>query len=625
MTNPNIVLGICSERNAAAALMIDDRIVGMIQEERLTKRKNQIGFPKRAIDRLVATHLDGAPDRIDRVAYASKISDPYYCALDHYAEFSVVDHVREMHELWYPHFYGDRPNDGAYWQDKVRRGDSPGQDHNYDLSFLTDMAYGAAIDHFNTTVRPQTVRDHYGYDGEIEIIDHHECHAYYALYGAPLTDRQRQDALVLTADSWGDDRNWSASVVAADGSLRQVGSGDDHKVARLYKFATLILGMKPNEHEYKVMGLASYSRSTTHIEAAERIFFEALDFRDGTFVSDRPLTDSYFDLKDRLEGHRFDNVAAALQNWSTVLTRNWVQHWLKETGKRVLCFSGGLSMNIKTNGDLVDLPELDWLSVPASGGDETLCAGACYRDRVNNGPSAPTPLAHVYLGDEVASFDDDWTARLDGTGAVLGDFAVRDSVDAAAAARLLAADCVLARCVGVAEFGARSLGNRSILANPSNPDNVKLINDAIKNRDFWMPFTPSILAEHTDRYLENPKGLDSPFMTIGFASRPDHRKELVGGLHFADYSARPQFVDKATNPDYWALIEAFRTLTGIPAVVNTSLNLHGEPMNYTIADAARTLALSELDFLLLPGDRLLFKRRAEARLDEILARSEAAD
>lgn len=625
MPDKKIVLGICSERNAAAALMIDGEITGMIQEERLTKRKNQIGFPKRAIDRLVATQLDGDFDRIGRVAYATTISDPYYCALDHYAEYSVLDHVNEMHKVWYPHFYGDKPNDGSHWQDMVRRGESLGQDHNYDFGFLDGMAYTAAIDHFNETVRPNTVRGHYGYTGDIEMVDHHECHAYYALYGAPLDEEMRRDALVLTADSWGDERNWSASVVAPDGSLSEVASGDDHKVARLYKFATLILGMKPNEHEYKVMGLASYSRSTPHIEAAEKVFFEALDFRDGAFVSDRPLIDSYFDLKDRLEGHRFDNVAAALQNWSTVLTRNWARHWLRETGKRVLCFSGGLSMNIKTNGDLVAMPELDWLSVPASGGDETLCAGACYRDRVLNESAVPTPLRHVYLGDDAATFDDDWTVRLDGTGMTPDDFDIRDGVDAATAARLLAADCILARCSGVSEFGARSLGNRSILANPSNPDNVKLINDAIKNRDFWMPFTPSIQKEHADRYLDNPKRLDSPFMTIGFESKPDHRAEISGALHFADFSARPQFVDRETNPEYWELIDAFRRITGIPALLNTSLNLHGEPMNYTVADAAWTVALSELDFLLLPGSRLLLKKRSADRLDSVLAGTEAAD
>lgn len=623
MTNPFVVLGICSERNAAAALMIDGRVVGMVQEERLTKRKNQIGFPKGAIDRLIDTHLDGDATRIESVQYASLNSDPFYCALDHYAEFDVLDHVREMHELWHPHFYGDRPDDGSYWQEKVCAGTHRNPEHNYDLGFLETMPYADALDHFNRVERPETVRRHYGFDGPIDIVDHHECHAYYALYGAPLSEAQRRDALVLTADSWGDGKNWSASVVEDDGTLRRIAVGDDNKIARIYKFTTLILGMKPNEHEYKVMGLSPFSRSRRHVAAAERVFFEAVDFRDGAFVTDRPLTDSYFDLKDRLEGHRFDNIAAALQNWASALTCAWAGHWLRETGKRVLCFSGGLSMNIKTNGELAALPEATWLSIPASGGDETLCAGACFRHRTLTGGSdhQATPLAHVYLGDDAEAFDADWRARLDGTDMAPEEFAVREAVDSHVAARLLAADCIIARCVGPAEFGARALGNRSILANPSNPDNVKIINDAIKSRDFWMPFTPSILSEYADEYLENPKGLVSPFMTIGFESRPERRQDIAGGLHFADYSARPQFVDRATNSDYWTLIDAFREITGIAAVMNTSLNLHGEPMNYTVADAARTVAQSELDFLLMPGNRLLYKRRAAARLGDVLGAS----
>jgi carbamoyltransferase len=414
--------------------------------------------------------------------------------------------------------------------------------------------------------------------------------------------------------------NWSASVADAQGRLTPVAGGADHRVARIYKWTTLILGMKPNEHEYKVMGLSAYPRSGKYVSAAEKIFFEALDFRGGKFVADRPLIDSYFDLKNRLEGHRFDNIAAAVQNWATAVTTAWVRHWLRETGRRGVCFSGGLSMNIKTNGELLRMPEVAWMSVPASGGDESLCAGACFTLAAESG--AVHPITHVYLGEPPD--EGDWRTRLAEAGHSVDQFAVREGIDSKAAARLLAADLIVARCVGEAEFGARALGNRSILAHPSNLANVKLINDAIKNRDFWMPFTPSIQSEHAARYLDNPKGVVSPFMTIGFASNPEHRHEITGALHFADYSARPQFVDRRANPSYWQLIEEFRTLTGVPALLNTSLNLHGEPMNYSLADAARTVALSDLDFLLMPENRLLYKRRAAARLDAALSGSAAA-
>jgi carbamoyltransferase len=376
--------------------------------------------------------------------------------------------------------------------------------------------------------------------------------------------------------------------------------------------------MKPNEHEYKVMGLSSYSNSERHIKNAEAVFFDALDFRDGAFVSDKPLSDSYFDLRDRLEGHRFDNISAAVQNWSTELTRAWMQHWLQVTGCEGVCFSGGLSMNIKMNGLLLDIPELKWLSIPASGGDESLSAGACFAKQATSQKTI-VPLQHVYLGSE-PDFDD-WHIRLDDTDLSTNDFVVIDNVNATAVAFLLAADEIVARCVGHAEFGARSLGNRTILANPSNPENLKKINDTIKNRDFWMPFTPSILEEHTDRYIVNPKSVSSPYMTIGFSTKPAAWVEIPAALHPADKSARPQFVFRETNEDYWMIIECFRQATGIPAILNTSLNLHGDPMNYDICDAVRTLALSKLELLLVPGNRLICKKVAEPRIRTLLTQA----
>jgi carbamoyltransferase len=466
------------------------------------------------------------------------------------------------------------------------------------------------------------MKRHFGWEGETATVDHHTCHAYYAYYGSTLSEARRREALVLTADAWGEGRNWSAWLPCDDGSLENIGGGKEHAVARLYKFVTLILGMKPNEHEYKVMGLAPYSRSRRHIEATERVFFEALDFRGGQFVSDKPLKESYFDLKDRLEGHRFDNIAAALQNWTTRVTGAWAAHWLAKTGRRGVCFSGGLSMNIRANGEMLDRPEIGWLSVPASGGDESLCAGACFADRARRGEAAK-PIRHVYLGGTPKA--EEWGGRLGETKLSSRDFGVLERVSTREIAEMLAADFIIARCAGPAEFGARSLGNRSILANPANPENVKKINDAIKNRDFWMPFTPSILKEYAGELLENPKAVDSPFMTIGYRSRPAARTKIPGALHFADHSARPQFVDRETNPEYWALIDAFRERTVIPALLNTSLNLHGEPMNYSVADAARTVALSDLDFLVLPDNALLYKRSAFERLKSVIGRvAEAA-
>ena len=601
-----VTLGIAAEHNSSACLMIDGRIVGLIQEERLTKLKNQVAFPLRAIERLTDEHLDGDTGRIDRVVFGGTESDPYFAAIDRYSGVTIEDHIREMHKLWYPHFYEQKPNDASYWREMYVSGRQLNRDHNFDFGFLdSEVTWPDAIRHFCEVERPAAVRRHLGFEGAVENVDHHECHAYYAVYGAPVPDEDYSNTLVLTADAYGDGNNWSASIVEADGSIRRLACGNQQLIARIYKYCTLLLGMKPNEHEYKVMGLSAYSKSTRHIEPVEAVFFKALDFRDGEWVSDDPLPDSYFALRDRLEGHRFDNIAAGLQNWATELTKKWVRYWIRETGRTGVCFSGGLSMNIKSNGELLDLPELDWLNVPASGGDESLCAGACFA--LHAGQSEVVPMPHVYLGEAPQNASEDWSARLDETTMTVDDFTILEDIGPTEIAKLLAADWIVARCVGAAEFGARSLGNRTILANPANAASVKVINDAIKNRDFWMPFTPSILAEFAEDYIENPKSVTSPYMTLGYHSKVDVRDRIIGGLHSADYSARPQFVLKSTNPEFWEIIDAFRALTGIAALVNTSLNLHGEPMNYSLADAARTVALSDLSILSMPGARLLCK------------------
>jgi carbamoyltransferase len=612
------ILGIHCGHNSAASLMIGDAIVGALQEERFSKRKNQVAFPARAIRRLLDVHLGGEASRIDRVVFATRDVDPTGLAVARYSDFEVEDHIKENREYWRGVFYDGWPNDGGYWVDMFKRGERLNRDHNVDVDALMVKPLPDAIRYLSEVERPAAMKRLFGWEGAFDIADHHSCHAYYAFYGAPIARERWLETLILTADSWGDGCNWSAWNVEGDGRLSRIDGGADHGVARVYRFVTLILGMKPNEHEYKVMGLSSYSKSARHVAAAERVFFELLDFRDGRFVRDRPLKDGYFDLKDRLEGHRFDNIAAALQNWATAVTGAWIRHWLRATGKRYLCFSGGLSMNIKMNGEFARMPELNGLSVPASGGDETTPIGACFMSRKLSGGNVK-PLAHVYLGGtDRSDAEDDWQEGFRRAGQPTAGCAIRGGIDAAAAAKLLAAGHVVARCAGPMEFGARALGNRSILADPSNPDNVKRINDAIKNRDFWMPFTPSILAEKADFYLVIPKGITSPHMTIGYESTPRARKEIIAALHPGDFSARPQFVDRATNPEYWDLITAFERLTGIAALLNTSLNLHGDPMNATVADAARTLALSSLDFLWLSGGRLLYKKSAGAELARIL-------
>ena len=155
--------------------------------------------------------------------------------------------------------------------------------------------------------------------------------------------------------------------------------------------------------------------------------------------------------------------------------------------------------------------------------------------------------------------------------------------------------------MGRSEFGARALGNRSILGDPRRLDVVKIINEKVKSRDFWMPFSPSIMEEQSERYLINPKKLMSPYMTLAFETRREAATDLKATLHQADLTARPQIVSKDTNPDYHALISAFHRLTGVGGILNTSFNIHGEPIVQTPQEAFNVFSRTEPDALLLDG------------------------
>jgi len=565
---------------------------------------------------LVDFFLEGDMSKIDYVVYGGLISDPYYSCIDRYSKVEIYDVIKEMKELWYPIFYEGKKYDGLYWKKMFLKGENLNINHNYDFSFLREnLTIDQAVTHFSEVERSNVVKKYINNKKPV-CIDHHTCHAYYAAYGGLLTFPKLQDTLIVTADAWGDGKNWSVSVVKENGMLSEVASGNENTIARIYKFCTIILGMKPNEHEYKVMGLSGYSLSKKHINRVEKIFFEILDFSEENFVSKKPLIDNYFDLRDRLEGFRFDNIAAALQNWSSLVTIKWITYWLKRMDKKGIAFSGGLSMNIKANGDLLSEKDVQWLSVPPSGGDESLSAGACYALAVQK-ESKVESMINPYLGDEVILKSNNWASRLKETSMSENDFDIITNFDSSKVAKLLAKDEIIARCDGKAEFGARALGNRSILANPTNFGNIKKINDLIKNRDFWMPFTPSIMEEYANKYVINPKKVSSPYMTIGFESTLEARKEITACLHMADYSVRPQFVSKKLNEEYWMIINKFYNITGIPCLLNTSLNLHGEPMNYTLADCARTLALSSLNFLLMPNNNLLYKKTSFKILQNI--------
>lgn len=174
-------------------------------------------------------------------------------------------------------------------------------------------------------------------------------------------------------------------------------------------------------------------------------------------------------------------------------------------------------------------------------------------------------------------------------------------------AALLAAGHPVARCRGRLEFGARALGNRSILADPSQPDVVRTINQMVKKRDFWMPFAPLMLREKADQYLVNPKHFASPYMMLSFDTTPRH-EEFIAAVHNADLTARAQILESGQNDGLERLLKQYEANTGRSVLLNTSFNLHGSPVVCGPEDALGLFANSGLEYLALDGYLVVTKR-----------------
>ncbi|MBF0422926.1 MAG: carbamoyl transferase [Magnetococcales bacterium] len=591
-----IILGVNEGHNAGAALMVDGRLLAAISEDRPTRQTTRSGFPFQAIDECLA--LAGVAKRnIDRVALASTQLPPKYFWVPR-ESFSIRDFWREQNDYWKPRLYeGKHPSFLDVFRDRL----DPSR-FIYDPSLVHGEEDHAGM----LTARLQHHQHYFGLPPErITVHDHHTCHAWYAFMVHP--QRLEHDLLVFTADGAGDGVNGTVWSAARGQPLRELHRTNQCNIGRIYRYVTLLLGMKQFEHAFKTMGLAPYANPKYGREAYD-VFAETLQ-NDGLGFSYRiKPKDHFFHFKEKLEGMRFDGIAWGIQKRTEELLSQWVGHGIRKTGIGHVAFSGGVAMNIKANKVVWERDDVQSLFVPPGSGDESLAIGAACKETVDHAMvpaetiTACRPMTSPYLGPEfdAAAIE----RRLHRLGGLEG-CSVR-TVDHHHVANLLASGQVVGRFAGRAEFGQRALGNRSILADPRPREVVRTINEMIKQRDFWMPFASSVLAERLPDYVVNPKHLAADFMTLAFDSTPTGQRDMFGALHPYDLTSRPHVVHRHANPDYHALISAFAAITGVGAVLNTSFNLHGEPIVHTPEDAVSTFLRSGLDHLLL-GDLLVSK------------------
>jgi carbamoyltransferase len=568
-----VVLGVHDSNLSSACLLVDGRVVGAVAEERLTRRKGTGRFPELSIREVL--RMGGVDGRdVDIVALGMRSS-----AFD--TERAQISEYR--------------------WEAKLAGALS----EVLPLSLLAGEWLSRAYVGLMSPVRRWRLigeREGFFHDlgipvSRLRFYDHHGCHAAATYYNRPW----REDAVVFTCDGEGD--GYSGSVWTGSGvGLHRVGIVTPaHSLGSMYSRVTRCMGMIPWRDEHKVMGLAGY-RDRSAVTPAVRKIQEWVELRDLAFRNRTGRLGTAFLrwARRELAGVRFDEVAAGIQRLLEDTLSGWITRNLRHHQGQKVALGGGVFLNVKANKRIAELPQVTDVFVFPASADDSASVGAAilgYRDLcAERGVSFDyAPIRAPYLGPPAVGAPSELRQALQD----LPDAVSTPDDVAQRVAALLARGEIVARCAGRMELGPRALGNRSILAHPGRLEGVTELNRAVKLRDFWMPFAPTILAEDAPRYIVNPKRLSAPYMVLAFDSTADAMEEIAATLHQGDRTTRPQILERDANPGYYSVVEAFREATGIGAVLNTSFNLHGEPIVCGWRDALDTFARSGLRHLVI--------------------------
>jgi carbamoyltransferase len=558
------VLGITDGITCGAAAVRDGRILAAVNEERIVRKKMAYGFPSEAVREVL--HLAGWSAReVDRVAVAT--CDNYFSP-----------GARE----WNGWFDGRR--DGSLRSTIFDLASVLGG--GGDVPALKNLYFKARAPIFakRRTRIAELLRNEFDLAARPAFLNHHYAHAASAYYTSGF-----EDALVVTLDGGGDGAS-SQVYEVRDGNfhrLNEVSSYDS--LGNYYAYITAVCGFKAQKHEGKITGLAAYGQPR-YLDVLESL----ISYRDGHIrnVGHLLFRGALPAIKERLpRDWQREDLAASIQVHSEKIVMGYIRHWLQQTGLRDVAVAGGVFANVKINQRVHEIDEVRRVFVYPAMDDGGLAVGAALLLSHGSEAGAPGALAHVYLGPDYGDRDIEKALTA-------SDLRYRHSPNTEAEiARLLADGHVVARFNGAMEYGPRALGNRSILYTPTDPSVNEWLNKNLKRTEF-MPFAPSTLWEEAGRCYEGLEGGETParFMTITFQCTEWMRRQCPGVVHL-DGTARPQLVRQEDNASYYAVIDEFRRLTGLPTIINTSFNIHEEPIVRSPEDAIRAFQIGHLDYL----------------------------
>jgi carbamoyltransferase len=544
---------------SSACLVQDGKLVFAVAEERLSRKNKDGSFPVHAI-KAAFDFADITPAEVDHVAIGW--SKP---------------RVTFKHNL-----------------KMILKGDWPSSIQRCErtlMQFAKDVRHrGGAVDYARAFGPPRQ---------PVHFINHHQAHALssYLMSGF-------DEASVLVVDGRG----------AEEATTLWHAKGNDLRLLETYKYPdslgvfyagiTYMLGFAPFSDEWKVMGLASYGEPTYDLtplirSGDGRYHVEGWRFFGRKDEDDRRLAEVVGPRRRNEDlGPKHQNLARSAQKACEDAMVELLKRVTSLTSCRKLCLAGGVALNSKANGELLRSGLIDDIYIQPAAGDDGAAIGAAYGVYTRLGLPLPRkPSGHTLLG---PSFSNDAIEK------VLKVYKlpyIKDRDAPRRAAELLAQDRLVGWFQGRMEFGPRALGNRSILADPRRAENRDRVNDAVKFRENWRPFAPSVLADRAAEYFDD--FYPSPYMILTFWANKEKAHEIPAVVH-VDGSARVQSVERSTNPRYYDLIEHFGRLTGVPVVLNTSFNLKGDPIVCMPKDAIQTFFTSGLDDLVI-GDFVVSK------------------
>lgn len=544
------ILGFHSHNLTGAALIRDGKIISAVNEERLDRVKNTQAFPEKSIKEVIR-EAGIKNNEIDYIILGDfKYNLPY-----------VSEYFKRL-----------LATSPAYYRLLLGR-----------------------IKHV-WSMKRQCTRANYNYirknfpNIKVGNIEHHIGHAASAHFTSG-NDRN----LIVTIDGWGDRISNGAFIGKRDKIEKLYETCDLDSLGYFYSRITVALGFKAHRHEGKITGLAAYGKPTKELTNLMNNmgFFDEKNMKfkfnlGGDYFPTLALDKKFI---DKISKFKREDVAAAAQKFLEDMARKYITALIDKEGSSHLVCAGGTFANVKLNQVIKSVPGVKSIFIHPNMGDEGLGLGSALQAYNSNVGYMNVKLNDVYFGPEFSNNEIEKELKKTKL-----EYEYLEDIECQIA-ELLAKERVVARFNGRMEYGPRALGNRTILYQTQDKSVNDWLNKRLRRTEF-MPFAPVTLARYANKCYKDVKGAEyaAKFMTITFDCT-DWMKENCSGVVHVDGTARPQLIDGSENPSYFKIVDEYRKITGIPCLINTSFNMHEEPIVCTPNDAIRSFMEGDLDYL----------------------------